>query len=137
MKISKLAVLAVFAGWPAAASAQNGLDGLPILADVAPDAIQISPHVPNMGEHWAVPANLPGGPIYCVIEGRVVCVEYMFDMADMEAGQDWTGLLPAIDTPPITHIDVEFKPEGIEPHPVPLYQLHVYFADQATLAHGH
>lgn len=115
-------------------AAADALDGLPAIATVAPDAVQISPHVPHMGEHWAVPANLPSGPIYCVIDGRVVCVEYMFDAADLAEGANWTGLVPGIDTPPIRHIDVEYKPEGIEPHPVPLYQVHIYFADHAVLA---
>ena len=119
---------------PGTAMAQSELDSLPMLKDLAPEAKQISPHVPQMGEHWANPENLPVGPIYCVIEGRVVCVEYMFDAADLEGGTSWTGLLPGIETPPISHIDVEFRPDGIEPHPVPLYQLHIYFADPDILA---
>lgn len=118
---------------PLAANATDDISSLPLVGDIAPAAIQISPHVPHMGEHWAVPANLPGGPIYCVIDGRVVCIEYMFDQADLAEGVDWTRLDTGIETPPITHIDVEFMPDGIEPHPVPLYQLHIYFADRAAL----
>lgn len=110
------------------------LSGLPLLEAVAPGAIQISPHVPHMGEHWATAENLPAGPIYCVIDGRVSCVEFMFDLADLESGTDWLQLFPGIETPPITHVDIEFKPEGIPPHPVPLYQLHIYFAGPGTLA---
>lgn len=119
---------------PASAhEAPTSLEGLPLLADVAPDAVQISPHVPNMGAHWARTDDLPTGPIYCEIEGHVVCVEYMFTMEDFEAGTDWTSLMPGIETPPISHIDVEFMPEGIEPNPVPLYQLHIYFAGTQVL----
>lgn len=112
----------------------GALESLPMLSEVAPDAIQISPHIPRMGQHWANPENLPGGPIYCEIEGRVTCVEYMVNMADLEAGTDWTGLVPGIETPPISHIDIEFKANGIEPNPVPLYQFHIFFASPATLA---
>lgn len=119
---------------PASAhEAPASLEGLPLLEEVASDAIQISPHVPNMGAHWARESDLPTGPIYCVIEGRVVCVEYMFTMEAFEAGTDWTSLTPGIETPPISHIDVEFKAEGIEPNPVPLYQLHIYFAGTEQL----
>ena len=53
----------------------GALESLPMLSEVAPDAILISPHVPRMGQHWANPENLPGGPIYCEIEGRVTCVD--------------------------------------------------------------
>lgn len=107
---------------------------LPLIAEVAPRAVQISPHVPNMGAHWVDPASPPTGPIYCVVDSRVVCIEYMFDASDLAAGTSWTRLLPGIATPPIERIDVEFRPDGIPPHPVPLYQIHAYFASEAELA---
>ncbi len=116
------------------AAASGPLDHLPVLSDVAPQAVNISPHVPHMGEHWANPADLPVGPIYCVIDGRVVCVEYMVDLEALNAGTDFVGLATGIETPSITHIDIEYKAEGIPPHPVPLYQIHIYFADTQTLA---
>lgn len=114
--------------------AADGVSHLPRLSDVAPDAIAISPHVPHMGEHWANPANLPLGPIYCVIDGHVVCVEYMFLAEDLSAGMDWTGISTGFATPPVTRIDMEFKSDGVGPIPVPLYQLHVYFAQNEVLA---
>src|SRR5690606_17894237 len=110
------------------------LAALPSLETVAPDAIQISPHVPHMGGHWAKPENRPVGPIFCFIVGLVSCVELKLEMMDLEAGTDWVRLAPGIETPPISHIDIEFKPEGIEPNPVPLYQVHIYFTDPDTLA---
>jgi len=112
------------------------LSHLPALSDVAPNAVAISPHVPHMGTHWADPATLPLGPIYCEIEGRVVCVEYMFTAQDLAAGADWTAIPTGMQTPPITHIDLEFKPDGVGPFQQPLYQLHIYFADAEVLA-GH
>lgn len=128
--ILSLAALPAFAHENAAVD----LDALPRLEVVAADAIQISPHVPSMGEHWAREADLPIGPIYCVIEGRVTCVEYMFQMTELEEGTDWLKLAPGMETPAISHIDIEFKPEGVGPNPVPLYQLHIYFATPDLLA---
>lgn len=110
------------------------LDTLPLLAEIVPDAVQISPHVPNMGAHWARPGTPPEGPFYCVIEGRVVCVEYMFEAAELEAGTQWQGLLPGIVTPGVSHIDVEHLPNGIPQREVPLYQAHLYFAGKPLLA---
>lgn len=128
LSIPVLAFIAV----PASA---DGLSHLPMLSDVAAEAVQISPHVPHMGTHWAEPDNLPnGGPIYCVIDGRVVCVEYMFPAAAFSAGTDWTGLLPGFETPPITHMDIEYKPDGSGPVTDPLYQFHIYFADAQVLS---
>lgn len=124
------AIIALASGPVTAAS----LDHLPLLTEVAPGAEQISPHVPHMGEHWAETGNLPTGPIYCVIEGRVVCVEYMFTAEDLAAGESWRGLVPGISTPPITHIDVEYMPDGVGPVQEPLYQFHIYFADPQVLA---
>ncbi|MCC6001401.1 MAG: hypothetical protein JJU19_11145 [Pararhodobacter sp.] len=110
------------------------MDTLPMLADVAPEAIAISPHVPQMGIHYALPADLPTGPIWCVIEGRVVCVEYMFPAAALADGESWTGLLPGGVFPPITHVDFEYKPDGVGPISEPIYQLHIWFAEPAVLA---
>jgi hypothetical protein len=126
-----LAAAALAVATPAAA---DGLSHLPRVSDIAPDAVAISPHVPHMGEHWANPANLPLGPVYCVIDGHVVCVEYMFLASDLTAGANWTGIGTGMETPPVTRIDMEFKPDGVGPMPVPLYQLHVYFAESEVLA---
>ena len=118
----------------AAPAAADGLSHLPLLSDIAPDAVAISPHVPQMGAHWANPATLPLGPIYCVIDGRVVCVEYMFLASQLSSGADWTGIATGLDTPPITRIDMEYKPDGVGPFQEPLYQLHIYFAENEVLA---
>ena len=112
----------------------DALESLPLLSDVAPEAVQISPHVPNMGAHWANPGAGAEGPFYCVIEGRVVCVEYMFPAAELAQGRNWRGLVPGIATPPISHFDIEYLPEGIPNRAEPLYQVHAYFAGEALLA---
>lgn len=112
----------------------DNLAHLPLIADIAPQAVAISPHVPHMGVHHADPATLPLGPIYCVIEGRVVCVEYMFAASDLTSGESWRAMPVGFETPPISHVDFEFKPDGVGPNPVPIYQLHIYFVDPQTLA---
>jgi hypothetical protein len=118
----------------AAPAAADGLSHLPFLSDIAPDAVAISPHVPQMGAHWAEPANLPLGPIYCVIDDRVVCVEYMFLARDLQSGADWADLTTGMQSPPITRIDMGYKPDGVGPFQEPLYQLHLYFAQNEVLA---
>jgi hypothetical protein len=118
----------------AAPAAASGLSHLPLLSDVAPNAVEISPHVPKMGAHWAEPANLPLGPIYCVIDDRVVCVEYMFMADDLSSGENWSDITPGMQTPAVTRIDMEYKPDGVGPFQEPLYQLHIYFADADELA---
>lgn len=118
----------------AAPVAADGLSHLPLLSEIAPDAVAISPHVPHMGAHWAQPANLPLGPIYCEIDGRVVCVEYMFLASDLASGTDWTDIATGMQTPPITRVDMEYKPDGVGPFQEPLYQLHLYFAESEVLA---
>lgn len=117
-----------------APAAADDFSHLPLLSDIAPEAVAISPHVPQMGAHWAEPANLPLGPIYCEIEGRVVCVEYMYLASQLSSGADWTGIATGMQTPPITRIDMEYKPDGVGPFQEPLYQLHIYFAESEVLA---
>ena len=131
MKQVPVTIVATFA--LATPIAADGLSHLPLLSDIAPQAIAISPHMPHMGAHWAEPANLPLGPIYCEIEGHVVCVEYMFLASDLAAGRDWTNISPGMQTPPITRIDMEFKPDGVGPFQEPLYQVHLYFAQTEVL----
>lgn len=134
MKTATLITSAILAAIALPAQA-DGLSHLPLLSEVAPGAVQISPHVPHMGTHWANPADMPnGGPIYCVIDGRVVCVEYMFTAADLAAGRDWVGLAAGMETPAITRIDLEYKADGVGPVQQPLYQLHLYFAETEVLA---
>jgi len=115
-------------------SAATDIGGLPTIAEIAPDAVPISPHVPQMGVHYANPADLPTGPIWCVIEGRVVCVEYLFLASALAAGESWNTLSTGGVLAPITHVDVDYVPGGVGPFQEPLYQLHIWFANPAALA---
>jgi hypothetical protein len=131
LKTLSLAVLSLAA---VDAARADSLSHLPLITDIAPTAVAISPHVPKMGVHYADPATLPLGPVYCVIEGRVVCVEYMFAASALAAGESWQAMPVGFETPPINHVDFEYKPDGVGPNPVPIYQLHIYFVDPQTLA---
>ncbi len=133
MKLHKVARVAACLALAAPAAA-DGLSHLPLLSEIAPQAVPISPQVPQMGAHWAERAHLPLGPIYCVIDDRVVCVEYMFLATELASGAAWTGIATGMQTPPITRIDMEYKPDGVGPFQEPLYQFHLYFADGEVLA---
>ena len=134
MRVKFVTTAALAAVLSAGGAAADGISHLPLLSDITTEAEAISPHVPHMGEHWAAPANLPLGPIYCVIEGHVVCVEYMFLASQLEEGTSWMDLTTGMETPPITFITMEYLPDGVGPVPEPLYQFHLYFAEREVLA---
>lgn len=134
MKLNKYVLVASMTLAAAGMASADPLSHLPLLSDVAPEAEAISPHVPHMGVHWANPADLPnGGPVFCEIDGRVVCVEYILPAEAVQGGTNFKGLVPGMETPPITHIDWEYKPDGVGGNPTPVYQLHVYFVGQDVL----
>jgi hypothetical protein len=89
--------------------------------------VQISPVVPLMGEHWAETATLPLGPIYCVHEGKIVCLEFMISQADFEAGKSWPALSGIKGLPPVDHVSVGFEPQGHEGFEVPHFDVHMFF----------
>jgi hypothetical protein len=107
-----------------------GLEALPSTASLPQGVVQVSPFIPGMGEHWADPKNLPFGPIYCVIDGKITCMEYMISQADFEAGKSFELLRPwsaAAAQPPIDHMEFNFEPNGHEGYQVPHYDVHMYF----------
>jgi hypothetical protein len=135
-----LATTAVAFAAPALAA--DPLDGLPTVDQLPEGVVQLSPLVPAMGEHWAKPDDMPLGPIYCVIKGKVVCVEYMIGQGDFEAGASFEGMkFPLRDgakLPPIEHVDVTFLPKGHEGYEIPHYDFHTYFVPNQVLEqHGH
>ena len=117
------------------ASVDADLNGLPG-TDALPDGVvQVSPFIPGMGEHWANPKNLPFGPIYCVMDGRVTCMEFMISQADFAAGKSFELLRPWFDgaeQPPIDHMEFNFEPRGHEGYAVPHYDVHMYFVSPQT-----
>lgn len=53
------------------------------IVTLPPGAVKISECVPDMGDHWVRPQDIPGGPYYVVYQGKVVSVEYMFKPEDI------------------------------------------------------
>jgi len=110
---------------------------LPPLADLPLGVERISPHVPGMGEHWADPRDLPLGPVYCVMEGRVTCMEFMIAQQDLRDGKSFERLRPwhriATPQPPVDHVNFDFVPKGHPGFEVPHYDVHLYFVPAALL----
>jgi hypothetical protein len=106
-------------GWEADTNTVN-------IAILPEGTVQISTVVPQMGEHWANPKDLPLGPIYGIYNGKLVFFEYM-PAKDLDKNvHDVTGNLvpiPAI----IDHFDIDWNPKGHEGYEVPHYDMHLYF----------
>ncbi len=125
---------ALFSAAASAAWAQNTHDGLPA-TDILPEGtVQISAVVPAMGAHWANPDDLPLGPIYCVHEGKVVCLEFMMAQEEFVSGESWHALSGVDGLPPVDHIDVGFLDHGHEGFEVPHYDIHLYFLSPEEIA---
>jgi hypothetical protein len=58
----------------------------------------------------------------------------MFPAAVFVDGLSWNALTTGDVPAPITHVDFDFVPNGVGPFQEPLYQLHIWFADQSVLA---
>jgi len=113
-----------------AGSLKAELSQLPRTEALPAGVVQVSPYVPGMGEHWANPANLPFGPIYCVVEGHITCMEYMVSQKDFAEGVSHNKLVPWFDgkrQPAINHIDIGFEPNGHHGYESPHYDIHMYF----------
>lgn len=82
--------------------------------------------VPQMGEHWANPANLPLGPIYGVFNGKLVFLEYMPDKDLNKTVHDIGGT--SVPTPSkIDHTDIDWNPQGHPGDLAPHYDVHLYY----------
>jgi uncharacterized protein YjiS (DUF1127 family) len=102
---------------------------LPSVADLPPGTVKVSPPVPGMGEHWANPRDLPLGPIYCVMDGKVICAEFMIQQLAFIDGKSFERLRLGMEDklPAVNHLDVTFMPHGHEGFEVPHYDMHMYF----------
>jgi len=123
---SILAATGALALSTAAVTAQD-YSALPDASILPEGVVQISPVVPLMGEHWANPKDLPLGPIYCVHQGKVVCLEFMPSQEDLKAGKSWPTLSGIKGLPPVDHLSLGFEPHGHEGYEVPHYDMHMFF----------
>jgi uncharacterized protein YjiS (DUF1127 family) len=122
-----LAGLALLVGLTATTDTESR--GLPTVADLPPGTIKVSPPVPGMGEHWANPKDLPLGPIYCVMDGKVICAEFMIVQEAFIRGKSFERLRLGMKgkLPPVDHLEITFMPHGHEGFEVPHYDVHMYF----------
>ncbi len=132
--MKKLLLVAALCGVTAPAFAQSPYDALPGVDTLPKDVIQISPTVPAMGEHWANPATLPLGPIYCVHQGKIVCLEFMISQEDFASGKSWPVLAGKDGLPPVNHTNIGFQEHGHEGFEVPHYDIHMYFLSPEEVA---
>lgn len=107
---------------------------LPDAAILPPNIVQVSPSIPAMGEHWADPSTLPLGPIYCVHEGKIICLEFMMSQEDFSAGKSWPELGGHAGLPSIDHIGIAFQEHGHEGFEAPHYDMHIYFITPEEVA---
>jgi len=110
---------------------------LPDASGLPPGLVQLSPHVPGMGEHWADPRDLPLGPVYCVMEGRVTCMEFMLAQKDLLEGKSFEELRPwpvkEAPQPAMDHMEFNFMPKGHPGFEAPHYDVHMYFVPAELL----
>jgi hypothetical protein len=127
-----LALLA-WSGPAAWAGEQQGWRHLPSVRDLPPGTVKVSPFVPGMGVHWANPKDLPLGPIYCVMKGKVICAEFMVAQKDLLRGRSFERLRLKMrgKLPPVDHVELTYMPHGHEGYTVPHYDLHLYFVPPA------
>ncbi len=98
--------------------------------------------IPQMGEHWANPAQLPFGPIYLVYKGEVIGIEYMWsddmlqevEIPTPEGPEHLNALAPLPVGVVVDHVDYAFMEHGHEGFEVPHHDLHMYFISPAEKA---
>ena len=102
-------------------------------AGIPADAVEVSPCIATMGEHWANLKNLPLGPIYGVWQGKPVFTEMMVSVKQLEDGFSYADVR-ALPGYTIDHIDFKYEPKGHAGFPVPHYDLHAYYVTPAVQA---
>ena len=119
-----------------------GCASAPSKMELPEGAQKLSEVVPQMGEHWANPAQLPLGPIYLVYKGEVIGIEYMWteDMMQEvsiptpEGPEELSALVPLPVGVTVDHVDIAFLEHGHEGFDVPHWDMHLYFITQEEKA---
>ena len=103
--------------------------------------INLSPGeiVPAMGEHWAKPDEMPLGPIYGVLNGRLVFLEYMISQQDFVNGKSYRNIpgMKGLPSPTVVQTDIEHQPVGHPGFEIPHFDIHNYFiTDEEQMSIG-
>ena len=110
-----------------------GIQSTPNGVTLPTNVQKLSECIPNMGEHWGNPANLPFGPIYNVYKGKVVGVEFMIHEDELEknilsiAGEKVGKpvIMPTLGLK-FEHIELNYEPEGHVGDTESHYDVHMY-----------
>lgn len=114
--------------------------GPSLLSAVPEVAVQLTPVIPGMGEHWADMEDMPLGPIYGVFQNDIVYMEYMYtqDMLEEQTASTPEGdmlfseLADLAVNLYVDHMDVSFNPEGHEGFEAPHWDIHAYSVTHDT-----
>lgn len=127
MRKSLTALLAIaflsFVGAPAMAQT---------IKDLPKGFVKSSGVVPGMGEHWKDPKKGTKGPIYGVMNSKIVFYEFevlsknLVGKKGWEREYDYPKALPKPD-----HIDIEYLPKGHRNMTVPHFAVHMYTVSHA------
>ena len=94
---------------------------------------QLSPCIPGMGEHWAVPARkYNGSTIYGTYRGKPVFTELMLRREDFASGRSFDNVLRPLPGYRVDHVDIDFLPHGHPGMPFPHYDIHGYYVSHAV-----
>ena len=96
-------------------------------------AIKLSECIPDMGAHYANPAEMPFGPIYLVDKGKVVGIEFAINKNELEknilsiAGEEVGKpvVMPTLGVK-YDHIELSYMPKGHEGDEEAHYDVHMY-----------
>lgn len=124
--------------WPTAVAASTvathptiSVEGGPLqVKDALPPPLgfsQASHCVAHEGVHYIRKGGNTLPPILAYDEkGRLVSLEYIVALQDLQTGVSWKGL-PGVAARPVDHVDIDFYPTGREGNPAPYYSVHLYF----------
>ncbi|WP_409272777.1 hypothetical protein V1499_22585 [Neobacillus sp. SCS-31] len=109
--------------------ATKNKDGSVYLLVLPKGVIKLTPSVPKMGEHWAIPSTMPLGPIYGVEKGKLVFIEQMPAQEVFVTGKNIVNLdgMKGLPSPSINHTNIEYQKGGHEGYLVDHYDIHHYF----------
>ena len=83
--------------------------------------------VPSMGYHYALPQDIPMGPIYGYYNGEAVFTEIMLEKTFFQQGKSLDDVLKPLPGYAIDHIDIWYEPFGHPGYRVPHYDIHAWY----------
>lgn len=104
-------------------------DGSVYLLVLPKGVVKLTPSIPKMGEHWAIPNEMPVGPIYGVEKGKLIFIEQMPAQQFFTDGESLVDLagMKGLPSPSINHTNIEFQEHGHEGFEATHYDIHHYF----------